>query len=456
MGCKSYNNIAFKVYEIDNIGPGVGIFAQDDGTTFELKSLVAGNNITLVPNSDSITISSTGVNILNNIGSGADIGQSISGNTINLRGITSGPGISVSTNPTDVVVANNLIQSADNSIVYNYGQVTSINLAPSYNAPNPVISNIGSLDQDSGTIVQTSPTTVDYYPSPRNRSAAFFTFTTTTSTGATNNSIVRMSPDLRYADDQNLDMLLACGSNGLLYQISPNIAAENLMLGYDGTPIGLTNLLSIAFDALDNLLFYTQLGNANTIRVYDFSTGVDNFFVNASTINGFSAGSTICDLSFCRASSTLYAKGDLSAARLLVITIRPYDHIPPVKYDTIVTYAQPFTLTGGISYSLFVTDSDVAIFSIKPSVGNTQISVSNRIGAGGTTGFSASTIPEANTTTKRIVMASSGTLYCYSSTGNAFYRINSGNSLGGGFTFIKNLTRSYSSFCQSPYGIAVI
>lgn len=506
MSCFASTKIALgNTYKVDNIGPGLGIYAQDTTTgtitTFELKSIVAGNNIVLASDNESITISSEGVDTINNNGGGSEVGQNIVGDTINLRtlvgtggtnlvqnpanivinsptsanigvgqpilnglvgnqyqfrGLVPGPGILLSPSPTDVTIITGMIQSANNSIVYNYGQTTSINLAPSYSSFVPIISNIGSLDQDSGSVTQTGPTTIDYTPSPRNRSAAFFTFTTTTSAGVTNNSIVRMSPDLRYADDKTQDYMLASGSNGLLYQISPNIAAENLMLNYDGTPVGLVNLSTIAFSIADNLLFYTQLTATNIIRVYDFTTKADSLFINATSVSGWSGGAVICDLCFCQASNTLYAKGDTSASRLLAVTIRPYDHIPPVRYDNIITHAQPFALTGGINFSIFVTDNDDPYFAVRPSIGNTQVSISNKIGAGGTTGFSASTIPEANTTTKKLVMASSGTLYCYSITGNAFYRIVPGGSIGNGFVLVKNLTRSYASFSRSPLGIAVI
>lgn len=505
MSCNAYNNVTGDdVYQCENLGLGSRIYAGEstvnDTTTFEFKTLVPGNNIGLVSDNNTITISATGVDSLNNAGSGSFIGQSITGDTLNLRSligtgdttltqnanditinsptlnnigtggepifnglianqyqfknIAQGPGITISSDPANVFVTNSLIQSSSNTIMYNYGQTTSILLSPSYNSINPVILNTGILDQDSGSVVQTSLTTIDYIPSPRNKKAAFFTFTTV-STTATNNSIVQMYPNLLYADDVINDYMLASGSNGLLYQISPNIAAENLMLNYDGTPVGLINLSSIAFSIADNLLFYTQLGATNIIRVYDFSTKADALLVNAVIVSGWSGGSVICDLCFCQASNTLYAKGDTSAARLLAITIRPYDHIPPIRYDTIATYAQPYTLTGGINLSMFVTDNNDVYFAVRPSIGNSQISISNRLGAG-TAAFGGSTIPEANTSTKKIVMGASGTLYCYSITANAFYRITPGGSISNGFTLVKNLTRPYSSFTRSPYGIVSI
>ena len=505
MSCNPHNRIiGGESYECQNIGTGIGCYFQEnvvgDNVTFEFKSLVAGSNVVLASNNETIIISSEKIDTLNNAGSGSFVGQSIVNDTLNLRSlvgngsttltqnanditinspiptnigiggefiysglvgnqyqfksITSGNGITLSANPTNVIISNTLIQSASNSIIYNYGQTTSVNLASSYNSPDAVISNIGAIDQDSGTIVQTSLTTIDYTPAPRTKKAAFFTFTTTTA-GATNNSIVQISPNILYADDEINDYMLASGSNGLLYQISPTIAAENLMLNYDGTPVGLTSLATIAFSIADNLLFYTQLTATNVIRVYDFTTKADALLVNAATVSGWSGGAVICDMCFCQANNTLYAKGDTSAARLLSITIRPYDHIPPVRYDTVATYAQPYTLTGGINLSMFITDGDDVYFAVRPSIGNTQISISNRLGAG-TSSFGGSTIPEANTSTKKIVMGASGNLYCYSIAGNAFYRIAPGGSIGNGFTLVKNLTRSYSSFTRSPYGITVI
>jgi len=329
--CLAHNNVTSTTYEVINIGDNVGnvgVFAgeniSDDTITFEFKSLTAGNNISLATNSDTITISS------------------------------------------------DIIESSNNSIVYNYGQVTSINLEPSYNSPVTVISNVGDMDQDSGSVVQTGLTTIDYYPSPRNKKAAFFTFTTT-STSATNNSIVKMYPNIFYANDQSRDYMLAAGADGLLYQISPVVAAENRMLNYDGTLVGLTNLSSIAFDIADNLLFYTQTTSPNAIRVYDFATQTDNPLLAANLVSAWTAGAIIADLCFCECTGTLYAKGDTTGSRILGITIKPYDHVSPLRFDIVAAHFQPFTLTGGVTFSVTITDNYDMYFAVRPSVGNSQL-----------------------------------------------------------------------------------
>lgn len=177
MSCFAYNKISSVTYEIDNIGNGDGIFAQNSTSgnviTFELKSITAGNNINLVANNDTIEILADSATI-NNVGGGAEIGQNVTGNTINFRTLIGNNNITLAQNTNDITISSEIIQSANNTTMYNYGEVTSINLAASYNSPSPVISNIGAMDHDSGQIIQTSLTTVDYYPAPRNKKAAFF------------------------------------------------------------------------------------------------------------------------------------------------------------------------------------------------------------------------------------------------------------------------------------------
>jgi hypothetical protein len=305
-------------------------------------------------------------------------------------------------------------------------------------------------------VVSTGLATINYIPSPRNNRSAFFTFTTTTTDGVTNNSIVRMSPDLRYTNDQVNDYMLAAGGDGRLYQISPNVVAENLMLNYDGTPVGLTNLSSIAMDVADNLLFYTQTTSPNTIRVYDFSNQVNSILLTASAVSAWTAGAVIADLCFCDCTGTLYAKGDTTGSRILGITIRPYNHVLPVRFDIVAAHLQPFTLTGGITFSVTITENYDMYFAVRPSVGNSQLLLTNRIGS--STGITASLTPESNNGTRKIMMGASGLLYCYSAATNILYRSILGNSLGNGFATVKTLAQplGYRSFTRSPYGILVI
>lgn len=457
MNCLAYNGIASTTYAVSNIGTGDGVFAGDsqigDVVTFELKSLIAGDAVNIASDSNSITISSSGVDTLNNVGGGASIGQSIASNTINLRTLIGTGPISVTQNSNDITIASGIMQSTNNSIIYNYGQTVAINLAASYNSPTPVISNIGTMDQESGTIVPTGPTTANYIPSPRNKKVAFFTFTTTNSS-ATINSIAKIFPNIQYANDP-ADYFLASGADGLLYQIAPGIAAENRMVNYDSTLVGLANLSAIALDIADNLLFYTQTTNPNNIRVYDFSTKADAAVLTANLVNGWTAGAVVADLCFCECSSTLYAKGDTAASRILAITIKPYNHVPPVRYDVAVTYLQPYTLTGGVNFSMAVTDNDDLYFAVRPSIGNSQVNLSIRIG-GGTAAFLATGTPEANTGIRKLVIGASGTLYCYSATTNVLFRVTPGNSVGNGFATVKTLTRGYRGFARTPYGIAAI
>jgi hypothetical protein len=78
-----------KEYDCANLGPGNGIYAGSitNGLleTFNFKTLLAGSNVTLSTDGNTITISSIGVSLLNQVGGGSQIGQSITGSTLNLR-----------------------------------------------------------------------------------------------------------------------------------------------------------------------------------------------------------------------------------------------------------------------------------------------------------------------------------------------------------------------------------
>lgn len=108
------------LYDCDNNGAGIGIYSGTNSTpgldTFEFKSLVAGSNVNLTSDADTITISSTdtGVSTLNNVGGFAAVGQSISGSTLNLRTLQGGPGITTTQNANDVTIANTGLLTATN------------------------------------------------------------------------------------------------------------------------------------------------------------------------------------------------------------------------------------------------------------------------------------------------------------------------------------------------------
>lgn len=133
--------------------------------TINLRSLIGTGDVTLTQNADDIEISSP---TLNNIGTtGPAIFNGLIGNQYQFKNIAPATGIRLLSDSSNVFIINEIIQSANNNVMYNYGQTTSISLLQSYISPSTVISNIGTIDQASGTIVQTNLNTIDYTPTAR-------------------------------------------------------------------------------------------------------------------------------------------------------------------------------------------------------------------------------------------------------------------------------------------------
>ena len=93
---------------ISNEGSGSQIFIQKVGSTAQLRSLVAGTNVTLQQNASDITISSsdTGeVNTASNLGSGFGIWFDKQGVDLRFKSLVGGPGVNLSATSTEITIA---------------------------------------------------------------------------------------------------------------------------------------------------------------------------------------------------------------------------------------------------------------------------------------------------------------------------------------------------------------
>jgi hypothetical protein len=110
MSCGSniFNETGEVEYKCANLGPGNGIYAGSitNGLleTFNFKTLLAGSNVTLSTDGNTITISSIGVSLLNQVGGGAQIGQSITSSTLNLRTLLGTGDVTLTQNANDVTI----------------------------------------------------------------------------------------------------------------------------------------------------------------------------------------------------------------------------------------------------------------------------------------------------------------------------------------------------------------
>lgn len=99
---------AGEINTASNLAGGVGIFAQKVLTDLEFKSLVAGTNISIVADDDTLTLSTTAeVNVIDSassIGSGADVYKQVASKTAQFRSIKAGTDITVTENASDITI----------------------------------------------------------------------------------------------------------------------------------------------------------------------------------------------------------------------------------------------------------------------------------------------------------------------------------------------------------------
>ena len=96
-----------------NVGVGAGVFRDKTAASLNLRSIVAGANITATQNADDVTIAATGVlTTLANEGGGADVFDNVVGTTAYLRSfIGTSNGLTVTQGATDITVDNTLTGS---------------------------------------------------------------------------------------------------------------------------------------------------------------------------------------------------------------------------------------------------------------------------------------------------------------------------------------------------------
>lgn len=98
-----------------NLGAGEGVFAQKNSVDLELKSLIAGPNITLTGGGDTIGITGSApgeTNTISNVGSGEGVFQAKSGVDFQLRSISAGNDIGITSGTNDITVASQITASS--------------------------------------------------------------------------------------------------------------------------------------------------------------------------------------------------------------------------------------------------------------------------------------------------------------------------------------------------------
>lgn len=413
-----------------------------------LKLLVAGTNTTLNNASNTVTISSP--NLTNTPDAGAQVYAGLISGTHQFKTLQGGDGITISSSPTALSLNYTGILPLNNTVDYNFGQDVNIDLSLSYTSTDPISSNtITFIPEGGGEIFQTSPTTATYRPGPRENYPTSIYFTTTSTTGLTNNSIVKLQPNLSVAYDSLRDFILGCDSvTGRVWQINMDTFAERPMVGYDGNPLPIDTAQYIAMDIDDAVLFF-HIETDPFIRVYDFVTGNVEKLIEITGIPGFSG--ILRGMCFNNITHTLYFIDDNST--LYSTSIPPYNRIltPIIPYGTILTY--PFTISGHSPINITTDDSTNTLIITYSVSGVTQITQVSAINSYPPSVVNFNTL-EASSTIYSLTFGASGRLYVNSLVSDRMYRYNYGFAITNApAVHFSPTVNKYYCLTRSPYGI---
>jgi len=419
-------------YDCTNIGTGTGLYGGamvlPPVTTFTFKSLKAGANVNLTSDSDSITISSTdtGVTTLNNVGGGAAIGQSIVGNALNLRTLVGSGGTTVTQNANTVTIASPVGPLAL-SIVYNYLQITSYDLNNFGNFtgyttdPQPGVSIVGNI--------------LTLTPGVRQKEATVIPITAYDPNGLAVQLVLKMYPNVELNYTENYFM--GCDTSGNLYKLAGIAHTETLIANYDGTPVSFPNLVAMAMNMNDNILYYTLSTAPTTVRAYNFATKADtSFFIGVPPV-------TVRYLSYDNVNNVLYLTSATDGQGFLAITVTYGGN-----YGFYNTIPQPFTSVGCTKVSMVIQENIGTIsYAIIPAVGNSQILQCYR--GNSVTAIASSFPPTGGLANIYLTTSNNGRTYFFGSINKTFYstRLNGNSNL----EWVS--TRDFVALCRLPYGI---
>ncbi len=97
-----------EVNTASNVGGGSGVFKQKTGVDLELRSMVAGSNITITSTADEITFDASGgsgeVNTASNLGAGEGVFAQKTAQDLEFKSLVAGSGISLASTATELTV----------------------------------------------------------------------------------------------------------------------------------------------------------------------------------------------------------------------------------------------------------------------------------------------------------------------------------------------------------------
>lgn len=433
---------------LNQVGGGSQVAQSITGTTLNLRTLRGLGAITATQSLNNIDFSSPVLTLASSPGGNTLINTTFP-NAL-LKVLNPGVGISLNNTATSITINYTGFETLNNTIIYDYGQDVNINLSQSYAVPATITSNdLTIYPEGAGELTQTSIITATYRPGPRETTPADIFFTTTTTTGLTNNSIVKLYPNLSIAYDTLRDFILGCDTvAGRIWQINMDTFSERLMEGYDGNPIPVVDAQYIAMDIADNLLFF-HIETDPFIRVYDFVTGGIEKLIEITAIPGYSG--IMRGMCFNNESHVLYFIDD--ASMIYSISIQPYNRNlgSEIPYSTVLYH--PFSIAGHSPINLTFDDNSNTLLVIYSVAGVTQLAQVSPVGT--PTPVVVEFNPLENSVTNySLVFAPSGRLYVNSLVSDRMYRFNYGESIRNSpAVHFAPSANKYFCLTRSPYGI---
>lgn len=487
-------------YSVATLGAGASIYASTTVTpttrTFNLRSLAAGPGVTINTSPTTITFSSSAVTSLVNNGGGAQVGQNITAGTLNLRTLTGtfasrvtqnantvnvesdnyqflnvgtgqggvystrggdGSGVvtiflktlnqglgTVITQDVDNIYFNSsLVQPISFSQRYNYLQNTSGDIANSYTSSLAITAN--TFSQTEATLTPTGLTTFDFLPNPRQTTPTIVTSTLTTSDSSQSRALMKVYPDLSVAWDTQVDYLLGCDDNELVYQINPVAGTVALMKDYNGNPLPFTAEL-IAMDIADNVLFYIS---APWITAYDFTTGATEKIIEIFSIAGWS-GSYVF-MYFNQELSTLFIGNNFN--QVFYIPVRPFNraqtNIIPTGTMLQLQYTPPLVST--IHAMVFLENINNTFFVTYDDGTGTRLAQAECVN--GNMNYLLTDPVEGGNIKYAMEIGASGALYLSSFDSGRLYKYSTTSTIASGGSSIMGLGIRLNGLTRSPYGI---
>jgi len=311
------------------------------------------------------------------------------------------------------------------SVLYNYLQVTTYNL-----------NNFGSF---TGYIVDPQPgvsiagNILTFTPGNRQQTEVIIPITAYDPNGLAVQLILKMTPNvaLNYAENY----FMGCDTSGNLYKLAGLAHTETLITNYDGTPINIPNLIAMAMNMNDNILYYVTTAATTNIRAYNFATKTDSAWFNGLSISARY-------LAYDNVNNVLYVTSATDGQGFIAISVTY-----PGSFGFLVTMPQPFTSVGCTKVSMAIQDNIGTIsYAVNPLVGNSQLFQCYR---GNSTTAITSTFPPVGITNLYLTTSNNGRTYFYSTVSKTFYSTRfSGNS---NLEWVS--LRDFVALCRLPFGI---